>query len=144
MVGYFDNSTSTCIKCPAGCLTCISLTNCTSCKVGYFLYLQKFCYLVCPVRFYFDNMALNCQACPYDCLTCDKNGFCLSCDFAVDHRVLSSSKTRCIAAVGFFDNSTTKCVICPQGCQSCSQIKLCTNCLLGYYLSPSNLCVSSC
>ena len=115
-VGFYDVSLSTCPSCPINCKSCISLTSCTACKGGFFMYIDNLCYTKCPDRYYFDSLALNCQPCPYDCQTCDNNGNCITCSYNVSYRALSSSKVRCLPASGYYDNLTHLATPCPEGC----------------------------
>lgn len=52
ILGYFDRLNSVSVKCPNGCLSCISQTRCTACESGYFLSANYLCYNSCPPRFF--------------------------------------------------------------------------------------------
>lgn len=141
---YFDNLTQICVSCPTSCLTCQSLTLCTSCVNGYFLQGDNLCYNTCPPRYFINTQTLSCQKCPSDCYTCNFDGTCITCNATSDFRQFDSVTSRCIALDGYFDNLSQTCVSCPINCLLCSSLTLCTSCANGSYLTDSKLCETSC
>lgn len=69
VIGHYINSVNgSCDACPNQCQQCFSLTNCTACIVGYYLYANT-CITICPNITYQNNNTLTCDSC-IGCVTC--------------------------------------------------------------------------
>lgn len=77
-IGHYINSTNgSCNTCPSQCLQCVSLTNCSTCADGFYLYANT-CIATCPNITYPDNSVKKCQTC-VGCVTCTSLSACTSC-----------------------------------------------------------------
>ncbi|KAL4464370.1 hypothetical protein ABPG73_017849 [Tetrahymena malaccensis] len=132
------------------CLSCTSLTDCTSCGNNTFLYLGK-CVTQCDDSFYGDTITNQCVPCNKNCKTCyggtDSN--CLSCD---DGLFFQQSIHQCLKSCNkdqYGDLNTNTCKPCHQdcktcyggqnnNCQSCFEKKFLYQCSDGYYNGLSN------
>lgn len=68
---YYPTGTNpVCVPCVSPCITCISLTQCTSCLVGFYLYNYS-CLIACPSVITITNSITNtCDSCNAVCATC--------------------------------------------------------------------------
>jgi proprotein convertase subtilisin/kexin type 5 len=59
--GYYEKDGAlVAVACPAGCLTCSSATQCSSCSGGYFLTYAGSCSISCPARQLLNSEARTC------------------------------------------------------------------------------------
>jgi hypothetical protein len=138
----FANATTiTCDSCHSPCDTCTSLTNCSTCVGGYYLYLNT-CTQNCPTGYV--GVVTTCQLCNTGCRTCQTTTtYCLNC---LSGYYLLSSSNECVKTcpTGLFqDPSTLTCIGCSGNCTTCSgSANNCTSCTTGVlYL---NSCVANC
>lgn len=67
---FYDQATQKCITCNSNCLTCTSLTQCTSCKTGLFMHNGQ-CLTTCPSGMYADSTTKTCINCvDLNCAVC--------------------------------------------------------------------------
>lgn len=136
---YFNPSTYTCDACLAPCLTCTSLSNCSSCTYGYYLNSVNQCFLcssvlphclncstnttanefnctTCAQGYYVDS-SQQCELCSNTingCLDCYDSSYCLTCSGSL---VFSSEMGHCLSCGNIFSNcaecTNTTCTKCP-------------------------------
>ncbi|KAL4506714.1 hypothetical protein ABPG72_000285 [Tetrahymena utriculariae] len=127
---YVGNGGTECIRCPTGCNTCTSDTNCTTCSVGYIQY-QTTCVSSCPSGYsrLMQNGAYVCGLCDPKCQTCDTlSTTCTSCfpnTYLYNQSCIISSQ---IPAGNFGDNTNWTVQPCMNYCVACSYKSLCTTC----------------
>ncbi|BFU23647.1 protein kinase domain containing protein [Entamoeba histolytica] len=165
-IGYYlDPTTSTCRTCKEECTSCISLSQCNSCKSGYYS-INGDCILSagnCD-RFivgntqscleckegYYRNSSLMCDVCPEGC-RCVNPDFCTSCFsgyFKTPDMLWCESTTSlthctnittegCIKCEEGTYLSNGRCIKCGTGCKTCktSGDNSCTSCKEGFIRS---------
>lgn len=141
---YKNDSAGTCDPC-VGCLTCNSVSVCTSCRTTEFLYLAT-CYSVCPSDTYPSSESLTantsraiCVVCPIGCPTCVNSTFCLTC-LASQYIYQGVCYTDCPVTTY---PSYPRCLNCPVTCHNCTSPTNCLSCATNYSLENSQ-CVLNC
>jgi proprotein convertase subtilisin/kexin type 5 len=111
ILGFFDNNSALCVRCPPVCVSCVSLQSCTSCLANTSSLPSCACAATTYVAF-----GGTCNACNYTCQSCLNSEFCLSCPGT---RTLHF--TSCVCEPQSFDNGLPACtqVICPANCLIC-------------------------
>ncbi|KAL4431669.1 hypothetical protein ABPG74_017298 [Tetrahymena malaccensis] len=118
--GYLDVG-GNCQACGANCNQCSSLTTCTTCASGYFLFIDGTCQNPCPATFIQNNTNQQC--------TCRSNSTLLN-------------KT-CPCNSGYLDVGGN-CLACGANCNQCSSQTTCTTCASGYFLFIDGTCQNPC
>ncbi len=78
VIGHYINSVNgSCDPCPTQCQQCTSLTNCSACSTGFYLFAHS-CISTCPNITYRNNSTLTCDTC-VGCVTCTSVNTCTSC-----------------------------------------------------------------
>lgn len=86
MDGYFAENDA-CSKCPVGCTTCTSATECGDCKAG-FEKRDNVC--KCPIGQYVKNEACaNCGDEMTACVECDVADTCLRCQDGLNRELIN-------------------------------------------------------
>lgn len=115
--GYFDNLTAVSVKCPLACLTCSSITVCSSCSTSYFLRPDHSCQSSCEDGYFPDNSTNICQNCPSNCSRCSSS---LSCSACNANYYLTQDKCPMDCPLRYFPNITSRnCDRCPYDCLTC-------------------------
>lgn len=142
-----SSPTNLCTACPISCQICGSLTTCSKCQSGYFLY-NNFCYISCPANSTIANSTTRvCDPCSISCSTCSTaTTYCTSCPNSL---VLTNGTclNTCPSISMIPMNGT--CTQCSSPCLTCStMLTNCTSCYsnssLPYLYQYNNTCVSSC
>jgi proprotein convertase subtilisin/kexin type 5 len=104
-----------CRRCPSGCTTCTSGTNCLNCDSAYNLVLGE-CLMKCPAGTF--PRGSTCLNCDYLCAQCQRTDFC----------------NTCVARAYKADN---RCLPCHSSCGNCSgpRDEDCTSCSGDFLLS---------
>lgn len=113
-MGY-NYYTSTCIQCPANCVSCSALNSCTYCNDGY--YLTNSASQVCA-----PNCVPPCATCSYT-----NPSSCLSC---IAGYVYASTTNKCITNTLSCSANVYSCAVCPMG-TSFNKPQQCVNCAVG-------------
>lgn len=117
--GTYSTATA-CPTCSSNCLTCSSVSACSSCSPGY----------------YIDSG--YCSACGSYCQTCTSGTICTMCmsgySLTSGACLVNPTPNIAVAQVGGVP------VICPVGCSTCSSTTVCTSCLNGFAIQ-GNTCV---
>jgi len=74
LAGYYDNGTTTCLKCPITCSMCKNSSVCSACISGYFLSARSTCENICQsgsIVLITRDKVPTCTKRPYDCSYCD-------------------------------------------------------------------------
>ncbi|CAD8102425.1 unnamed protein product [Paramecium sonneborni] len=129
---YYDWNSNQCLICPNNCLTCTSLQNCLTCKIGFINPLQG---CICSPNSYFDQIQEQCIQCSQNCDRCINNLICTQCDFK-KFRVLINNQ--CVCNEGYFDDNQN-CQECIQFCKKCTSQYDCEDCILGFILNNDYL-----
>lgn len=149
-VGYYGyvGATRQCLPCDASCVTCSSLSTCTSCPWGYFLVNGK-CLTSCPTATYASTDG-SCQPCLSPCSQCISPTQCSSCQLGYltpsqtcETNCSSLQNTASQIFSYFLNPSTARCEPCPSSCISCNSSSSCQQCVSPYHLYLS-LCVFDC
>ena len=154
--GYYPDSTNnTCTPCNEACAVCSGPLNtpCSSCKNGYYLYLNSSSSLVCLSSCpegYFGSFGVNqCISCFQSCRTCSgtANFECISCKSGY---FLQPYSNLCLSTcpTGYYQNTVSSmCSPCHSACLTCfgEDTTQCLSCQSGYFfLQSSSACLSSC
>ena len=133
--GYILNTAGTaCQACNvtlSNCLTCISTSNCTSCKAGFYKSTQA--------------NGVNCSSCTQHtgCLECSNLQTCTLCNTAANFQLNGNT---CQCKSGYFLNSTSNqcqvCTVWSAQCLTCSTTG-CLTCAANYVLNGTG-CKQSC
>lgn len=125
-----------CDACLTKCRQCVSLTNCTTCATGFYLYAND-CVVTCPNITFPNDNALTCDSC-VGCVTCSSSTVCTSCRSS-DHLYLAQCLPVCPS--GTYSNtevvnSTSRliCTPCPISCPTCINSTYCLSCINEKYL----------
>lgn len=158
----FLSNSSSCVSCPTTCLSCSSLTVCTSCNYGSTLQ-SNWCYTTIgyPCAKQVQSTCTSCYvgfslvdgSCVADttcngtssCTTCNtlyylSSGKCLPCQTGSEcYNCDPKSPAKCLKCVSgyYLKKSTEVCTACSvisSGCTECLSSKICTNSANGYYL----------
>lgn len=113
---YFSETTK-CTKCPEGCKTCKSATDCESkCLTGYF--------------------GVKCIKCAADCAECTEENKCTKDKCNKGFSYIEASKTcatTVVCAKGEYkDTAKNTCVKCGTDCLECAGADACTKCKVQY------------
>lgn len=126
---YEDTSGSVpiCVACTQlGCLTCTSLTVCTSCN-SYQFWVRNGTVCLCTIGRYFSVSTSSCAACAIGCSNCSSGTNCTQCSIPI----LIIQNGTCNCPAGTYKSTTTgaiTCDPCSVGCLSCSNLTNCTLC----------------
>ncbi len=127
---YAQAASSSCQLCAFPCVTCLSESQCLSCKIGYWSSLTLSC-SQCSLGTYPSNG--SCLSCPPSCTICYSATYCSAC--AVNYYLLLNA---CVGdpelcySSGYYVAGRI-CYACLQPCGSCAvTASNCTSCLSGY------------
>ncbi|KRX05397.1 Insulin-like growth factor binding protein, N-terminal [Pseudocohnilembus persalinus] len=149
---YGDGITNKCEKCDSKCLKCSdsTSTNCSSCKIGYFLNGSE-CVEAenCPSTTFADKINRTCTGCDSSCLTCFKEGniHCSSCQIGEFLVQQNGSTCESVCPDGTYADVNSVCQRCHYSCKTCSAETSsdCDICQDNYYReSQNNTCVYKC
>ena len=124
---YLDNADRTCKPCQGNCATCTggAVTNCETCKIGYYLKSDKSCSNTCD-QGYADPESRTCKLCTTIdqlCAACKYNATvskpqCTACNTKKVKTALDGTTT-CVDDAGctnsgthFLSNDKSKCLLC--------------------------------
>jgi proprotein convertase subtilisin/kexin type 5 len=131
-MGYFEvaaSPTTVAAQCAFQCTSCGSLTNCTSCRAGFYLLPSGACESSCPARFYFNSQASTCDPCSSNCTLCLTALSCTSCALAYYRTPSNACVTGADCPLGRFpDRNTLVCETCLYDCQTCINNVSCSSC----------------
>uniref|UniRef100_A0A7M5X1B5 P/Homo B domain-containing protein n=1 Tax=Clytia hemisphaerica TaxID=252671 RepID=A0A7M5X1B5_9CNID len=137
-----------CLDCQDNCLRCSNNgQKCEICRMDHFLVADlRTCVETCPEGYYTDLLKRTCEPCDIQCKTCvvGNPSACTSCResfFLKEQSCVSSHECR---SLYYVNKKTGRCNFCPSNCTHCESQKSCTQCLLSYFLTPDNRCVSEC
>ena len=133
--GYFINTNNDCLACNVSCKTCVSSTNCSSCKATFAL-SNFVCVSSCPTKQY--NNSGFCTDCPAPCDTCQNATYCLTC--LTGNFFNGTCPASC--PTGYYSASQI-CTLCPINCSACNSNTNCTNCSANYFFLNYQ-CLSTC
>jgi hypothetical protein len=140
--GFYDNSTG-CSKCPTGCTTCTSASNCQTCSSTYYFDSVSKCLkciegckqctwidqcLSCSAGYFYES-ATSCGKCLLGCNNCDSYETCYGCFSRFEY-----SDGICLCLDGNYLTGTS-CRICPKTCTLCTGANSCTECKSNYLLN---------
>ena len=141
---FLSNDGASCIQCDHNCQLCVSVSQCGTCSVGYYLSSYR-CYK-CSTGCLGCQSSAMCSSCSYGQYL-DKAGVCLSCSNLFSG-CSGCTSTACITCnTGFYPFNSTYCVSAATpaaNCLSLSATGICTFCQPSYYLSSSNQCLPYC
>lgn len=122
-------SMSTCLSCPAYCLSCTSSSSCSQCLDLSIMLVNGLCYTSCPDQTY--QSGNTCKSCYQTCVTC--SGTFTNCSSCITPYNLYGNA--CLAACpnGTFSYNYA-CQACATNCLLCTGINECTVCSSNYYL----------
>lgn len=112
---------TTCTLCPSQCIECISLTECSLCKSGFFLHIST-CGSTCPAHFFKNSTSNACEMCDAICHEC-KDNFPTNCTSCSAGRFHFKALDQCLLECpqGFFEDfSNNNCSSCNVLCEDCS------------------------
>jgi len=117
--GYYLNSSNSCQRCEAPCITCSSsITSCSACNNGYYLQTNT-----CSLR---SNYCTSCTD-GTSCTTCSNNYsynlsnrafMSVNCKYSSCKKFKSDFSSCGICADGYILSSSA-CTACPNGCLKC-------------------------
>lgn len=135
--GYVSVNQS-CTVCSSNCLTCVTVTFCSSCHNGSYL-LNGNCYNPCPSTYFGNSQTMKCESCHFSCSSCTSYSFCNVCFTGYYMQANNSCISLClgnqIPINGNCQNCNSKCSVCQVS------INNCTSCNSGYIYAPTlNMC----
>lgn len=139
---YANLSTSECTSCFSPCEMCTSISQCTSCQLGFYL-SNSSCLNPCPYGYFGLNRV--CQLCTFPCAACSLSlTVCIACA-STYYLVTATSTCTQNCPSGLYPNDAFgNCTGCTPPCGTCStSASTCTSCLNGLILFNSS-CGSSC
>ena len=170
---YLDNADRTCKPCQGNCATCTgsAVTNCDTCKVGYYLKSDKSCSDTCN-QGYADSKSRTCKLCTTIdqlCAACKYNATvskpqCTACNTKKVKTALDGTTTCVDVATGCKDENhfqaenNAACYLCGENasgsgndkgianCKTCTKSGAppqCSACLDGYFFA-SGSCTTTC
>lgn len=114
----FYPSGSNCIDCSNNCIACSSITQCTDCKIGFYLTSNS-----------------DCLQCASNCDQCNSN----ECTHCTNGYVLYEGNCLANCPPSTFENNGA-CEPCSDNCNDCTSTQ-CNNCDSGFYLTANSDCL---
>ena len=152
-VGYYpDDSTFSCKPCHSYCSQCTgsSNTQCSACKISYFLQPSSTtCLDSCPTGYFPDTTNNACSQCHTICSQCTGSGN-TQCQACKSGYFLQVGSTLCLdycPSPYIADSINNICQQCDAACSQCTgpSSTECSACSSGYFLQPSSTsCKNTC
>lgn len=117
---YYNSLSASCEPCTENCAGCLSVSECVTCKAGFYLLPNTaLCSNKCTPGYYGDTTTTKCLKCDENCKTCDggESSNCLSC---AEHMLLSDGVClpNCPEET-YHDRVNMKCDKCHASCLMC-------------------------
>ena len=155
--GYWKDTTNNiCAPCDIACEACSDGTNsqCTACKVGYFLQPSStICFSSCPAGYWENTPSKTCSPCNTYCSVCtgSSNNQCSACKsgYFLQPAPSATTCTNTCPSGYWKDTANNICAPCDSACSVCtgSSNTQCSACKSGYFLQPApsaTTCANTC
>ncbi|CAD8163692.1 unnamed protein product [Paramecium octaurelia] len=141
--GYFGSKEFKCEKCPYQCITCTSFNQCSSCKVGYYLY-QNQCLNQCPDKLFSNQLISQCSSwCPDKTFT-----FRNQCLYECPSDYFNDTENyKCVSSCSNQQyRNKNSCYPCSIECDQCTTYgnQNCIACATNYILTEDGHCFGNC